>query len=208
MTAPLTPPPPNDNPWQAPPPPGPAYAAPGDPDLRSELRDGLLVASAVTVLGIALGLLWLWLAPRVPLISDGEAVFLKNTEGEAAVGADGVFALLALGFGALSGAAVYFLRRRGGIVLVIALALGGLLASVLAWRLGVWLGPTSDVAAHAKEVGRGVTFDAPLKLGAKGMLLAWPLAAVLVHLVLTALLTPRDPDPKPAPLPDWSPQDK
>ncbi|MCZ9342473.1 DUF2567 domain-containing protein, partial [Streptomyces sp. TRM76130] len=32
-------------------------------------------------------------------------------------------------------------------------------------------------------------------LGAKGALLAWPLAGLLVHLGLTALFTPRDPEP-------------
>ncbi|MFI1863452.1 DUF2567 domain-containing protein [Streptomyces jumonjinensis] len=198
MTAPLTPPPPNDDPWQAPPPPGPGARSGERGELRADVRDGVAVLLAVTALGAALGLLWALLAPRVPLISDGQAVFLRDTEGEAAVGADGVFALLALAFGAVSAAGVFWYRRRGGIVLVVALALGGVLGSVLAWRLGVWLGPTSDVVAHAKAVGEGVAFDAPLKLGAKGMLLAWSLAATLVHLGLTALFGPRDPEPDPA----------
>ena len=50
--------------------------------------------------------------------------------------------------------------------------------------------------AHAKAVGKGVTFDAPLKLGAKGALLAWSLAAMVVHLGLTALFGPRDEEPR------------
>ncbi|MEU1164288.1 hypothetical protein ABZ372_28280, partial [Streptomyces sp. NPDC005921] len=72
---------------------------------------------------------------------------------------------------------------------------GGLGGSLLAWRLGVWLGPEQDVIAHAKEVGKGVTFSAPLKLGARGALLAWSLSALLVHLGLMALFGPRDPEP-------------
>jgi hypothetical protein len=79
--------------------------------------------------------------------------------------------------------------------LVIALALGGLLGSLLAWRVGIWLGPTQNVVAHAKAVGKGVTFSAPLKLGAKGAVLAWSLSALVVHLGLMALFGPRDPDP-------------
>lgn len=59
----------------------------------------------------------------------------------------------------------------------------------------MWLGPDSDVIAHAQAAGKGVTFSAPLKLGAKGALLAWSFAAVLVHLGLMALFGPRDPDP-------------
>ncbi|MFI2369627.1 ABC transporter permease [Streptomyces sp. NPDC018833] len=214
MTAPLTPPhqpneqPSGDNPWQSPSPgPVPADAAwpgdgPGEKDgrhtdePRKDLRDGAVVLVAVTVLGVALGLLWLWLAPRVPLVSHDNGVFLKDTEGEEAIGADGTFALLAAGLGALSAAAVFLYRRTGGIVLVVALALGGVLASLLGWGVGVWFGPTTDVVQHAREVGEGVTFDAYLELGAKNALLAWPLSAMAVHLGLTALFGPRDPEPE------------
>ncbi|MFE5869162.1 hypothetical protein ACFQ6V_10970, partial [Streptomyces roseifaciens] len=70
----------------------------------------------------------------------------------------------------------------------------------VAWRVGTALGPTTDVVAAARAAGRGVVFDAPLKLAAKGALLAWPLAAMAVHLLLTALFGPRDPEPEP----DWS----
>ncbi|MGV9310889.1 ABC transporter permease [Streptomyces sp. NPDC003691] len=234
MTAPLTPPhqepghepgqssghEPGDNPWRAPehgqppaPAPWPGFAPPSQEERaaraaerRADLRDAALVTAAVAVLGIALGLLWLWLAPRVPLISDGKAVFLQDTEGEAAIGADGTFALLGLAFGAVSAAGVFFLRRRGGVLLVLGLAAGGLLGAVLAWRLGIWLGPATDVAAHAREVGAGVTFDAPLKMRAYGVLLTWPLAAMVVHLGLTSLFGDREPatDDHPAQDP-WGP---
>lgn len=164
--------------------------------MKADLRDAAVVVLAVAVLGVALGLLWLWLAPRVPLISNDRAVFLKDTESEEAVGADGTFALLGLAFGAVSAAAVFWFRRRGGVGLVVALALGGLFASLLAWGIGVWFGPTDDVVAHARAVGEGVTFDAPLELRARGALLAWPVAAMVVHLALTALFGPRDPEPE------------
>ncbi|MBT2487033.1 hypothetical protein J7E96_00465 [Streptomyces sp. ISL-96] len=214
MTAPLTPPhqqPPND-PWQksgaggAPQPPselhsaghgaGTAEGEEQEPSLSTEVARAAVVVLALTVLGVVLGLLWLWLAPRVPLISTDKAVFLKDTEGEEAVGADGTFVLLALAFGVVSAALVFWFNRRGGIPLVIGLALGGLLGSLLAWGVGVWIGPTDDVVERAREVGQGVAFDAPLKLGAKGALLAWPMAALLVHLGLTALFGPRDPEPE------------
>ncbi|MDK0518964.1 ABC transporter permease [Streptomyces sp. ML-6] len=223
MTAPLTPPhqPSSNDPWQTPPSSGGGaghpggFGGPGGPggpggfdgphgsllesgekkDVGAELRRAAAVAALVTVSGVVLGLLWLWLAPRVPLISDETAVFLSNSEGEEAVGADGTFVLLALACGAVSGALVFFFRRSGGIALVIGLALGGLLGSLLAWRLGVWLGPDQDVVAHARAVGKGVVFDAPLQLRAKGALLAWPLGAMAVHLALTAAFGPRDPEP-------------
>ncbi|MFE1885676.1 AAA family ATPase [Streptomyces diastatochromogenes] len=206
MTAPLTPPPPphDDSPhqvWQAPPPAGAPvgglYEQDG-PGMKTEVREAVVIAIAVALGGVLFGLLWWWLAPHVPLVGDevdkSWVVYLKDTEGEQAAGVDGTFALLGLAFGLISAVVVFLFRRRGGVPLVVALGLGALLGSVLAWRLGVWLGPQSDVIAHAKAVGKGVTFSAPLKLGAKGALLAWPLAAVLVHLGLTALFGPRDPE--------------
>ncbi len=165
------------------------------PGMKTELREAAVITVAVALAGALLGVLWAWLTPHVPLVADATAVYLKDTEGEQAIGVDGTFTLLALGFGAVSALVVFLLRRRGGVPLVIALALGGLLGSLLAWRIGIWLGPTQNVVAHAKAVGKGVTFSAPLKLGAKGALLAWSLSALVVHLGLMALFGPRDPDP-------------
>lgn len=180
--------------WPAHYPPLPADD--GGPSVATELRQAAVVAAVSTVAGVALGLLWLWLAPRVPLISDGKAVFLRSSEGEAAVGADGTFVLLALGFGAGAAALVFLIHRHGGVALVLGLAAGGVLGSALGWGVGTYLGPTHDVVAHAREVGANVVFDAPLKLEMwAGALLAWPLAAMIVHLVLTALFGPRDPEP-------------
>lgn len=197
MTAPLTPPhqPPHDSHWPA---PFPAPAEPdGAPSTGTELRQAAVVAAVSGVAGALLGLLWLWLAPRVTLISDGKAVFLRNSEGEAAIGMDGTFVLLALGFGALAAALVFLVHRHGGIALVLGLAVGGVLGSLLAWGVGGWLGPSRDVVAHAKAVGPNVDFQAPLELNmAAAAMLAWPVAAMIVHLALTALFGPRDPEPE------------
>ncbi|QWB26211.1 MULTISPECIES: DUF2567 domain-containing protein [Streptomyces] len=225
MTAPLTPPPPPhersaQDAWQ-PPAAGPGAngpQAPGSqhaeyaegaghgwygqdgPGMKTEVREAAVISLAVALGGVLLGALWWWLAPHVPLVGDvvegNWVVYLKDTEGEQAVGVDGTFTLLGLGFGVVSALVVFLLRRRGGVPLVVGLAVGGLLGSLLAWRLGVWLGPAEDVIARARDVGRGVTFSAPLKLGAKGALLAWPLAALVLHLGLTGLFGPRDPEPE------------
>ncbi|MGV4887299.1 AAA family ATPase [Streptomyces viridosporus] len=220
MSAPLTPPPPphegsSHDAWQ-PPSAGPVADPSGKdgsagnaggygwygqdgPAMKTEVREATVIAMAVALGGALLGVLWWWLAPRVPLVGDvvggNWVVYLKDTEGEQAVGVDGTFALLALGFGGVSALAVFLVRRHGGVPLVVALAVGGLLGSLLAWRIGIWLGPAQDVIAQARSVGKGVAFDAPLKLSAKGALLAWPFAALVLHLGLTALFGPRDPDP-------------
>jgi hypothetical protein len=192
VTAPLTP---HDHWPPAPLPPFPEQETRMDP--VRELKSGALTALLVAVAGVALGLLWLWLAPRIPLVSDGKAVYLKDTEGEQAIGADGTFVLLGLGIGVLTGVLVFWRHRHGGVGVVLGMAVGAVLGSVLAWRLGVWLGPTSDLIAHARAAGVKKVFDGPIELQAKGALLAWPIGAVLTHLLLTTAFGPHDEPPAP-----------
>jgi hypothetical protein len=202
VTAPLTPPEPSHPAQQELPPyPGatayPAKAdAPSGEPISRELVRGVLVAVLVAVCGVALGLLWLWLSPRVPMVSDGQAVYLKDTEGEEAIGGDGTFVLIALVLGALTAAAVFWRFRKGGVAVVLGLAAGGALASVIGWRLGVALGPTTDIVAHAKQVGPKVVFDGPLDLRAKSAIVVWPAAAMVVHLALTYAFGSKDEIPR------------
>lgn len=113
--------------------------------MLKEVRQAAVTVVAVALFGALLGVLWWKLAPSVPLVGDvvGDSwvVYLKDSEGEQAIGVDGTFTLLALAFGAVSAVVVFLLRRRGGVPLVAALGVGGLLGSLLAWRLGVWLRP-------------------------------------------------------------------
>ncbi|MDB1088649.1 ABC transporter permease [Streptomyces sp. ACA25] len=197
------------DPWGAPPRTAggsPGRAEPGGhraPD--RELRAGaVLVLPVAALTGLLLGLLWPWLAPRVPLVSDGEAVYLENSESQEAIAADGTFLLLGLAVGAIAGVLVFLLRRRGGVPVVLGLALGALLGALAAWRLGVWLDFPQDVAEQARSVGEGVVFDAPLELSAKVALLGLPFGAVAGYLACTALWGPRDPEAPPAPVLPWS----
>ena len=163
-----------------------------------EVRELLLVALAVAVSGVVLGLLWWLLASPVPYISDGENAFLRHTEGEETVAVDAVYVLLASALGAVSGLLVFLIRRNGGVAVVVGLALGSVLAGLIGWQLGELLGPSGDLAARAADVGRGETFEGPLRLHSTVGLLVWPLVALLVHLIITTLFGPRDPEPEKA----------
>ncbi|MCM9079029.1 MULTISPECIES: hypothetical protein [Streptomyces] len=198
MTEAVTPPSPLDPPPLQPEKPGAASGA----ITPEDVRDGAVVALLVGAAGLLLGLLWMWLAPRVQYVSNGEAVFLHNSESEARIASDGTFFLLSLGLGVLSAVGTFLWRRAGGVPLVIGLAVGSVFGALVGWRFGLWLGPSSDLVAAAKAAGKGVAFDAPLELLAHGALLAWPMTAVLLHLGLTALWSPRDPDP--VPVFEWS----
>ncbi|WP_405013796.1 hypothetical protein [Kitasatospora sp. NBC_01539] len=203
MTAPNTPtgpdahPPVPHDPFA--PPPLPARPDRPQRALLPELRAGGLTAAACALLGVVLGLLWLWLAPRVGLIVKGDQLLYADPEGEQRAGADSVFALLALGAGLLTALAAFLLTRRrgGGIAVAVGLAVGGLAGSVAGWQLGMRLGPTSDLVAHARAAGEGGHFSAPLELGAHGALLVWPMTSMVLLLALSAAFGKREEDPPP-----------
>ncbi len=99
---------------------GSAYHRHGEqdgPGMKTEVREAAVTLVAVALCGALLGVLWWWLAPRVPLVGDvvddSWVVYLKESEGEQSAGVDGTFTLLALAFGVLSALVVFLLRRRG-----------------------------------------------------------------------------------------------
>lgn len=167
--------------------------------LLPELLIGALITAAGALLGLLVGVLWLWLAPRVMLVASTDAIRYVDPEGEQRAGADGVFALLALAAGALTALVAFLLTRRrgGGIAVAVGLATGGLAGSVVAWQLGMKLGPSTDVIANAKRAGQGVDFSAAIELGAPGALLVWPMTAMVVLLILSAAFGKREQDQPP-----------
>lgn len=201
MTVPNTPA--DSSGWQYPTQPDPYLPPPMPPrerrPLGPELRIGALITLAGAVLGVVVGLLWLQLAPRVMLVAGSDAIRYVAPEGEQRAGADGTFALLALGAGGVTALAAFLLTRRrgGGIAVAGGLTLGGLTGSALAWQLGTRLGPSTDVIANAKKAGEGVEFSAALELGAYGALLVWPMTAMVVLLALSAAFGKREQDPPP-----------
>ncbi|WP_371496441.1 hypothetical protein OG871_11140 [Kitasatospora sp. NBC_00374] len=178
------------------------------PAFLPELRIGALTGLACALLGVLVGLLWFWLAPRVMFQVSGNQILYMDPEGEQRAGADAVLALLGLGAGVLSAVTAFLLTRGrgGGIAVAVGLALGGLAGSLAAWQLGAALGPTADLRAHARQVGDGGTFSAPLELGAHGALLVWPLTAMVLLLALSAAFGKREEEPPPywAFGPQWS----
>jgi hypothetical protein len=200
VTAPNSPEGPSHPPSAPPVPPGadPQWAVPTDAarpraDLVREILIGLALVVGSAVAGLLFGLLWHAVAPRVPLYSDGTAVYLRDPEGEQQIAADGWFALIGGCFGVAAAVLAYLLtRRRGaGLAVPVGLALGGLAAGWVAWQLALHTGQ-HDILKLAASVPKNTDFARPLALGAKTALVAWPMAALLTFLAATALFTPKD----------------
>jgi len=170
---------------------------------RTELLIGAALLAGSALLGLLMGLIWHWVAPRVPLYADSSDIYLLNPEGEQSIAADMYFAVIGVVCGLVTGGLAYWRSRSrdGGLGVAFGLALGGLLGGWIAWQLGVALGPSGNIVATAKSVPLGRTFYGPLALTAKGVLLAWPAAAVLALVALTGLFTPKPT----APIASWGP---
>ncbi len=136
--------------------------------------------------GLPVGLLWYAVAPLARIIKRADGLYRAGGEGnEAAIAADGWFAFLTLLAGVLIALAVYLRTRPGRVVPLLALAAGGLLGAAVAWRVGVLLGP-GPIEETARGLAVGTRFDAPLDVSALGVLLAWPMGAVITYFAVSA----------------------
>lgn len=168
----------------------PPYAARPPIVTARDLGAGLVVIALSAVLGVATGFAWLALAPKLELVVRGDSAVPARPEGEALIGVDGTFALIVIGAGVLCAIIAYLWQRRRSIGVVCALAAGGALAAKLAAYVGQWAGPAA-LATHRGDPD-GTVFTHPLILRATGVILLWPIAALLVYLALTLLFDHED----------------
>jgi hypothetical protein len=155
------------------------------------LRRQLLTAT-VTTLGIALpgalvGLVWQAISPSVRyVVLDGKPT-LADPETQALISTDGRYAILTALAGVVCGAVGYLAAGRGtDLAIAGGLAIGGIGAALLAWRLGHQIGlPAFQQAVRGAKDG---AFAAgPASLHATGALVFWPILALGVFAVCEAM---------------------
>jgi hypothetical protein len=152
-----------------------------------QIRIGVLTALVVAVLGVPVGLLWVAAAPRTTYLIAGGRALLADPETQTLIAADGWFAVLTAVAGLLCGVAGYILAGRlGELSLLPGLAAGGIAAAIASWRLGHLIG--APAFHHLLRTARdGTAAKGVLDLHAVGVVVAWPLAAVVAFGLLEAL---------------------
>ena len=114
---------------------------------------------------------------------------------------DGRYALTGLALGFVVGVALAWALRHGGWLLVVGITVGGLMASTTSYLLGLAWGPQPEGDGE-----RGDLLSGALTIHVPGVLLSWPVAALLGCL-LVVWLTERAQDRAAEPhLPDLSRQ--
>jgi DivIVA domain-containing protein len=155
---------------------------------------------ACLLAGVLTGVAWELLAPLPRLQVVGDRVLSPDVEQETAVAADGWFAVCAAVAGVLAAVAAFARVRAAHMAVLAGLTLGGLAAAIVAWRVGVALGPGS-VQEEAAGLADGDIFNGPLRLSAHGVLFTWPLTSAIMFFALAAGLDPRRSGPTSQPGP-------
>lgn len=150
-------------------------------------------ASVFAILGVLAG--WVWSSVAVPpefmLYRPGNAYYASEAEFAHAFEMDVAFAVTGAVAAVVGGLVVgwCFWNRGWAVSLLAAVAAIG--AGFLALWLGTQLGPQS-VADSAAAARRGDTFTGPVDLGARSILLVWPILALVGVILAVWLRAPRD----------------
>jgi hypothetical protein len=148
---------------------------------QRELRDSLLIAVYVALTGPLVGLLWWQAAPKLTKQLMAGLLIGSNVGYRTEIGADAWFLLFAAVAGVVCGLAVFVLRGWGPGA-VAGLALGCAAAAIVADRVGYLAQRGHTMAAmQALGIADGASDQLDFKVRALGVMVAWPLAALLVH---------------------------
>jgi uncharacterized membrane protein YeaQ/YmgE (transglycosylase-associated protein family) len=174
-------------------PAGPAPASRWREDLSA--LGGIVVASVL--LGAPAGLLWSAVAPRLTVTVTKDGPQVDNIEStKAFIGADGSYLVVMLVVGALCGALAWRFARRSGPFTVLGLVIGGVLAALIAQRVGLL--PGAREAVSALKEGSPFRGNVDLFLGARDVnsgaislragwaAIGWPLGALLSFLLFAS----------------------
>lgn len=165
---------------------------------RPTVHGAIGPAVRVIALGPVAGVVWWLLAPSGAVALGPDFVVPIGTSSAGppsdvfAAGQDAVFAVVVLVSGALCGIATCIRMPAGRATLVrwVTAVLSGLVAAVLAWSLGMVLGPDSLAAQEAAGADPLVS---PLRLSSPAPLLMWPMATCLVAFVVSLVSLLVDP---------------
>ena len=147
--------------------------------VRRPVAADALVVVGWFVLVAALGaVLWWQLTPLAEYTRTASTAQMGEQELGRQVSADGWYFVIAAVGGLLSGIVLLAWRDRDLLVMVVLVTAGALLAGWLVLRIGLWLGPADprEVLPHVKE---GAKVPLQLKVHAWGLVLVWPITALL-----------------------------
>jgi hypothetical protein len=151
---------------------------------RVDLVTAAYVLGVTVLLGAPAGILWSALAPHAQIAITASGATFPNGATEVFVAGDGWFLGICAAAGILTGFLAWLGARRSGPYVVVALAVGGLLAAYIGAKVGRRIG--QDELRAAAAAGTPGTYVANVALQAKQAILVWPIAALATFVTLVA----------------------
>lgn len=191
MTSPL------DDPWQV-------FVA-GTPPTRRDrvepwVRAGLAaarlpaaVAVALLLVGAPVGLLWARVSPRIAVSFSAQGPSLDHPESSEFFATDGSFLVVLLLVGLLTGAVTWVLTRRRGAGVPVGIAVGAVLAGLVARTVGSRLVVDRELARACRAAACDI-YDGTLEVRSAGLVVVWAVAALISYAALTAVLDGESPE--------------
>jgi hypothetical protein len=152
---------------------------------KARKASAVIVAGLVfgLVSGVALGVVWWRLAPRVPVVVQPGGVFPDGYQPEGFLAADAAFGALAVVAGIAIAIGLANMRREHLLSVLVAALLASAVGTAAMWFVGTRLGSV-DIDGLSATTTTDVVVDAPLKVSLPGMFLMWALASTVVITIL------------------------
>ena len=146
---------------------------------RADLaRCAVVTLALFAVLGCLAGWLWsVWADPPQFVVTRNGAV-MGAIEAGRSFGPDVVFSAITVVAGLTLGSLLGWRYGRVGWLLPVLAAVAAGIAAIIAWRLGIALGPP-DPATALQDASTGDLMPERLDVHARGLLLLWPVAALV-----------------------------
>lgn len=141
---------------------------------------GLIVGA---ISGVALGVVWWRLAPRVPVVVQPGVSYPQGFQPEGYLAADATFGVLGLLAGIAITVGLAQMRREHLASVLAAGLLASAVGTVAMWFVGTSLGSV-DIEGLVATITSDLVVEAPLEVAMPGMFLMWALGSALVVLVL------------------------
>ena len=119
---------------------------------REDLGSFAFTAAVTVLLGAPVGLLWSAVAPHAHVAVEAGGAFISDVQTGVFIAGDGWFIGITLLAGVVTGVLAWLVARGSGPFVVVALALGGLVAAYVASRVGVRIG--QDALRRSVRAGR------------------------------------------------------
>jgi hypothetical protein len=133
--------------------------------------------------GAALGVVWWQLAPRVPIVVNGDDVRPDVFQPEGFFAADVAFTALAVVAGLIITIGLARMRREDLIGVLVAALLAGAIGTFVMWFVGTRLGSV-DIEGLIGTTESEIVVDGPLSVSLPAAFVVWPLVAAITVTLL------------------------